>query len=169
MTRWAPLQEYNHNLQILLSYAKDLKFDLITTKNFKENWRAVVRLSKLTFEGGEADKCRRSFATYLYNKEQTLADVELSKLMGNSPYVLKKHYKSVIKAGEGKKFFKIGPHGKTITKKQIGQLKINKIIQKWDGINIEDKVKSLPIGVAKLHDLDTGKIIESEEIPLDEL
>lgn len=89
MTRWAPLKEYNLNLTILLHHARNLGHQLITIKNFKENWRAVVKLSKLTFEGGDADKCRRSFATYLYNKEQTLADIELSKLMGNCPYVLK--------------------------------------------------------------------------------
>jgi hypothetical protein len=168
MTRWAPLQEYNHNLQILLSYAKDLKFDLITTKNFKENWRDVVKLSNLKFEGGDADKCRRSFATYLYNKEQTFADIQLSKIMGNSPYVLRKHYKSVISAGEGKKFFKIGPHGKSITRKETGDLKKRKMIKKFEGLTIADKVRSAPIGLT-FHDPNTGEVVESQGIKLDEL
>ncbi len=167
ITRWAPLQEYNHNLQILLSYAKDLKFDLITTKNFKQNWRAVVKLSNLKFEGGDADKCRRSFATYLYNKEQTFADIQLSKIMGNSPYVLRKHYKSVITAGEGKKYFKIGPHGKSITRKETGDWKLQKKMKKFRGLTMADKVRSAPIGIT-FHDPNTGDVVESQGIDIDE-
>ena len=47
-TRWAPLRDYNANLQILLNHSKNLGYELITTKNFKENWRAVVKLSLLS-------------------------------------------------------------------------------------------------------------------------
>ena len=169
MTRWAPLQEYNLNLKILLHHARNLGHQLITIKNFKENWRAVARLSKLTFEGGDADKCRRSFATYLYNKEQTLADVELSKLMGNSPYVLKKHYKSVIKAGEGSKFFKIGPNGKSLTKNEIGKLKTDELIKKYKNVSFEARVKATPTGMLKYHNLNTGEITESEGLSLEDI
>lgn len=107
-SRWAPIKSYNLNLKKLLLSAKKLGHDLVTIKNFKENWRSVVKLSGLSFNGSDADKCRRSFATYLWNKERSIADLELSKLMGNSPYVLNKHYKSIIKAGEGDKYFGIG-------------------------------------------------------------
>ena len=100
-----------------------------------------TKLSK--FEGKDADKCRRSFATYLYNKEQTLADLQLSKIMGNSPYVLRKHYKSVIPAGEGKKFFKIGPHGKAITRKEIADLKQKKKMKKFEGLSMADRLVPL--------------------------
>lgn len=119
MARWAPIKEYNLNLQIILNHSKQLNHDLITVKNFKENWRAVTKLSDLTFEASDADKCRRSFATYLWNKEQSMADVQLSKIMGNSPFVLKKHYKNIIKAGEGEKFFSIGIGGKLIRKEAL--------------------------------------------------
>ena len=73
-TRWSPLWDYNANLQILLNHARNLGHDLITTKNFKKNWHAVTRGSKLSFEGADQDKCRRSFVTYLYNKEHDVAD-----------------------------------------------------------------------------------------------
>ena len=43
----------------------------------------------------------------------------LAKIMGNSPYVLNKHYKSIIKAGEGSKYFKIGIGGKKLNKKDL--------------------------------------------------
>ena len=107
-SRWAPIKSYNLNLKKLLLSAKKLGHELITVKNFKENWRSVIKLSGLSFNGSDADKCRRSFATYLWNKERSIADLELSKLMGNSPYILNKNYKSIIKAGEGDKYFGIG-------------------------------------------------------------
>jgi integrase len=119
VTRWAPLGDHNMNLRILLNYAKGLGHDLITTKNFKENWRAVVKLSELSFEGSDADSPRRSFATYLHNKNRTIADKELSRIMGNSPYVLNKHYKTIIQSGEGKKYFRIGPSGLLLDENQL--------------------------------------------------
>jgi integrase len=119
LTRWAPLGEHNINLRILLNYAKELGHDLITTKNFKENWRAVVKLSELSFEGSDADSPRRSFASYLHNKNRTIADKELSRIMGNSPYVLNKHYKTIIQSGEGTKYFRIGPSGLLLDENQL--------------------------------------------------
>ena len=67
-SRWAPIKSYNLNLKKLLLSAKKLGHDLVTVKNFKKNWRSVVKLSALSFNGSDADKCRRSFATYLWNK-----------------------------------------------------------------------------------------------------
>lgn len=139
-TRWAPLRDYNANLQILLNHAKNLGHDLITTKNFKENWRAVVRDSKLSFEGADQDKCRRSFATYLYNKEHEVADNTLAKIMGNSPYVLNKHYKSVIKGGEGAKFFMIGIGGKKLTQKDYNLFSARQFHQQF-GEMIQEKIE----------------------------
>jgi integrase len=147
MARWAPLKEYNLNLQIILNHAKQLNHDLITVKNFKENWRAVTKLSNLNFEASDADKCRRSFATYLWNKEQSMADVQLSKIMGNSPFVLKKHYKNIIKAGEGEKFFSIGVGGKLIrkgvlqNKKQQAMKDLKSKLIELDQINKNFKMK----------------------------
>jgi hypothetical protein len=128
--RYAPLGDFNINLRNLLIYSKNQGHDLITTKNFKENWRAIVRLSGLSFEGSEADRPRRSFATYLYSKDRNLADRELSRIMGNSPYVLNKHYKSIIKSGEGKKYFSIGPTGKFLPKSKLLSEK-EKLMSLW--------------------------------------
>ena len=119
VTRWAPLGDHNINLRILLNYAKELGHDLITVKNFKENWRSVIKTSELSFDKSDADSPRRSFATYLYNKSRTIADRELSRIMGNSPYVLNKHYKTILKSGEGKKYFRVGPLGNLLEEKQV--------------------------------------------------
>ena len=140
-TRWAPLRDYNANLQILLNHSRSLGHELITNKNFKENWRAVVRDSKLSFEGADADKCRRSFATYLYNKEHEVADNTLAKIMGNSPYVLNKHYKSVIQAGEGAKFFKIGIGGKKLTHKDLNLFSAQQFHQQL-GQMIQERIEA---------------------------
>jgi hypothetical protein len=128
--RYAPLGDYNINLINLLLHAKERCHHLVTVKNFKENWRSVVRLSNLSFEGGEADRPRRSFATYLYNKNRNLADRELSRIMGNSPYVLNKHYKNMIKSGEGKQYFSIGPSGKFLPKSALLTEK-DKLMSVW--------------------------------------
>lgn len=139
-TRWAPLKDYNLNLQILLNHCKSLGHELITLKNFKENWRAVTRESNLSFDGGDADQCRRSFATYLYNKEHEVADNTLAKIMGNTPYVLNKHYKSVIKGGEGAKFFKIGIGGKKLTQKDYNLFSTQQFHQQL-GEMIQEKIE----------------------------
>ena len=124
----------------LLNHARNLGHDLITTKNFRENWRAVIRDSKLSFKGADEDKCRRSFATYLYNKEHEVADNALAKIMGNSPYVLNKHYKSVIQAGEGAKFFKIGIGGKKLTQKDLNLFSTRQFHQQI-GEMIQEKIE----------------------------
>lgn len=128
--RYAPLGDFNINLRNLLIYSKNQGHDLITIKNFKENWRAIVRLSDLSFEGSEADRPRRSFATYLYSKDRNVADRELSRIMGNSPYVLNKHYKSMIKSGEGNQYFSIGPSGKFLPKSELLSEK-QKLMSLW--------------------------------------
>ena len=82
----------------------------------------MVKLSNLDFSGSEADKPRRSFATYLFNKDRFSADKQLARIMGNTPYVLKKHYKNIIKAGEGKKYFQVGPKGEIMSDEYLKKL-----------------------------------------------
>jgi hypothetical protein len=168
VARWAPLGNHNLNLRLLLLHTKASGKDLVTVKNFKENWRAVVKLSKLSFNAGAADSSRRSFATYLYNKDRSIADRELSRIMGNSPYVLNKHYKTMVKAGEGSKYFKIGPNGKMLTKKEINDLKIRETKIKVSKIGIQNHIESLPAGMVKYHDPATGEVFESKGRDLDD-
>ena len=169
MIRWAPINDYNYNLKVLLLTAKEANKALITPKGFKDNWRAVVKLSNLTFDGSDADRPRRSFASYLYNKDRTIADRELSRIMGNSPYVLNKHYKSLIKAGEGTKYFKIGPFGKMLTKKEISEFRIIDKKRKFEGLSQRDRVLIAPPGMIKWRDPETGEVVISQGIPIDEI
>ena len=50
--------------------------------------------------------------------------------MGNSPYVLNKHYKSMIKSGEENQYFSIGPSGKFLPKSELLSEK-QKLMSLW--------------------------------------
>jgi hypothetical protein len=74
--------------------------------------RRVAEVARKPIRFWPADSLRHSFASYWL--PIPAARPRLCELMGNSPAVLKKHYRKLVPEQEAAKFWEILPEGRTV-------------------------------------------------------